>query len=49
MVTLKFYSDFKESLDAEDDAMATEPHLLRRTDITELGDAFIKAEKLQEL
>jgi len=45
-VIIKFYSDFKEAGEAEDDAMMVEPRLLRRSDIPEYGEKFLKAEKL---
>lgn len=48
VVTLKFYDDFKEALEAEGDAMATDSRLLRRSDIPDLGKHFLVAEKTQE-
>lgn len=45
---MKLYSDFKEAGEAEDDAMMVEPRLLRRSDIPQFGDKFLKAEKEQE-
>ncbi len=47
-MTLKFYDDFKEALESEGDASATDPRLLRRDDLADLGQTFLLAEKLQE-